>query len=471
MNDRKGITWYLLNGTMELSWFLGWAMFSSLMVLHRPFPFYETVVAFSLACLTTRAVMGRGWRVAAVLAVEFAGLSCGALLMLHGIYFDAFPLFASEWLLSFYNASRTTMEGFVLAMNILLIVILLAGGVALARRPRGYFTACNRFDFGIAAFFALFLIKLAALTKGEPLAEDTLSLLFIFPFFLAGLLFIVLSRGWGNTSRTFLPGHRTTGVIGAFFAAVLAGVSLLLLFFMPGLTAAARLGQQALTAAGKPLVPFLIAILRFIFGPRGGNPVAASGKASPFSDTATLVADQPGWWTELLEKIMVWGVAGILLAAAAIALIATLFYTVRWLLSRTGRDVHQTAPPSLRFSALAARLRDLLRRIFDAFQGYANASDLYRALLRWGRRSGLPHRSHETPSEFGKRLQRAFPEATLSIQNIVTAYNLEAYREEKLDGAFLASVNDSWRALLHPRLWPVRLKRQLSNTSSETHRP
>jgi len=37
------------------------------------------------ACLTTLAVRGRGWRVAAVLAVEFAGLSCGALLMIHGI--------------------------------------------------------------------------------------------------------------------------------------------------------------------------------------------------------------------------------------------------------------------------------------------------------------------------------------------------------------------------------------------------
>jgi GNAT superfamily N-acetyltransferase len=467
MDDRRGITWYLLNGTMELIWFLGWAMFSSLLVSHRPFPFYETVAAFSLACLTTRAVTGRGWRVAAVLSIELAGLSCGALLLLHGIYFDAFPLFASGWFILFYNVSRTTMEWFILALNILLIVILLAGGIALARRPRGYFTACNRFDFGVAAFFALFLIKLAALTKGESLAEDNLSLLFVFPFFLAGLLSIALSRRWGNAAGTFLPGHRTTGVIAVFFAAVLAGVSLMLLFFMPGLIAAARLGKQALTAAGKPLIPVLVSILRFIFGPHGGNPMAAAGKSSPFSDTATRVADQPGWWTALLEKIMVWGVGGILLAAVAGALIVTLFYTVKWLLSRTGSDIHQTTAPFLRFSALIARLRVLLRRIFLSFQGYGNASDLYQALLQWGRRSGLPHLRHETPAEFGFRLQRAFPGMTPAIQNIITAYNREAYREEKLDSALLAVVNDSWRALRHPRLWPARLKRQLSGTSSD----
>lgn len=466
MDDRRGITWHLLNGTMELSWFLGWAMFSSLLVLHRPFPFYETVAAFSLACLATRAVTGRGWRVAAVLAIELAGLSSGALLLLHGIYFDAFPLFASGWLIQFYNVSRTTMEWFILALNILLIVILLADGIALARRPGGYFTACNRFDFGVAAFFALFLIKLAALTKGESLAEDNLSLLFVFPFFLAGLLSIALSRGWGNAAGAFLPGHRTTGVIAVFFAVVLAGVSLMLLFFMPGLTAAALLGKQALTAAGKPLTPVLISILHFIFGPHGGNPVAA-GKSSPFSDAAIPVMDQPGWWTAALEKIMVWGVGGILLAAVAVALIATLIYTVKWLLSRTGSDVRRTALPSLRFSALVARLRILLGRIFLCFRGYENASDLYQALLHWGRRSGLPHLRHETPIEFGFRLQRAFPDITPAIQNIITAYNREAYREEKLDSALLADVNDSWRVLRHPRLWPARLKRQLSGRSSD----
>lgn len=466
MDDRKGITWHLLNGTMELSWFLGWAMFSSLLILHRPFPVYETVAAFSLACLTTLAVRGRGWRVAAVLAVEFAGLSCGALLMIHGIYFAALPLFESGWLISFYTLSRTTMEWFILALNILLIVILLAGGIALARRPRGYFSACNRFDFGIASFFALFLIKLAALTKGEPLAEDTLSLLFIFPFFLAGLLSIVLSRGWENRSRTFLPGHRTTGVIAVFFAVVLAGVSLLLLFFMPGLTAAARLGQQALTAAWKPLVPVLFSILRFIFGPHGGNPVAAAEKSSPFSDTAALVADQPGWWTALLGKIMVWGAGGILLAAFAIALTLTIFYTVKWLLSRTGSDFHRTAAPSLRFSTLAALLRDLLRRFFHSFQGERNASYLYHALLQWGRRSGLSHPSHETPTEFGIRLQEGFPDLTPAIQDIITAYNRETYREEKLDKALLTTVNASWRTLRHPRLWPARFKRHISGASS-----
>jgi hypothetical protein len=35
MEVRKGILWYLVNGAMELSWFLGWAMFLSPFSLFR----------------------------------------------------------------------------------------------------------------------------------------------------------------------------------------------------------------------------------------------------------------------------------------------------------------------------------------------------------------------------------------------------------------------------------------------------
>jgi hypothetical protein len=53
MDVRKGMLWYLVNGAMELSWFLGWAMFCSLATMHRPFPFFETIVAFALAGFVT----------------------------------------------------------------------------------------------------------------------------------------------------------------------------------------------------------------------------------------------------------------------------------------------------------------------------------------------------------------------------------------------------------------------------------
>ena len=205
MDVRKGMLWYLVNGAMELSWFLGWAMFLSLVIMHRPFPFFETIAAFALAGFVTHLSTGKGWRIASVLGIEIVGLICAALLVIHGIYYGSYSLLDSGWLAVFFNGSRGVTEWFILLLNLFLIMILWAGGVTLARRPTGYYSACNRFDLGLAAFFALFVIKLIALTKGEPMAEDSLSLLFVFPFFLFGLLSIGMARMQGAASKSLSP--------------------------------------------------------------------------------------------------------------------------------------------------------------------------------------------------------------------------------------------------------------------------
>ncbi len=113
------------------------------------------------------------------------------------------------------------------------------------------------------------------------MAEDSLSLFFVFPFFLFGLLSIGMVRMRGTASKAFLPGYRGSGVIASFVAAVLLGTGGLLLFFLPGLTAAAQMGYRALGAVGGPLVPVLIAVLRFIFAPRGIHPARGCDETLP----------------------------------------------------------------------------------------------------------------------------------------------------------------------------------------------
>jgi hypothetical protein len=198
MDVRKGMLWYLVNGAMELSWFLGWAMFCSLMTMHRPFPFFETIIAFALAGFVTHLSTGKGWRIASVIGIEILGLMCAALLVIHGIYYGSYSLLDSGWLAVFFDGPRGVLEWFILSLNLFLIMILWTGGVTLARRPKEYYSACNRFDLGLAAFFALFVIKLIALTKGEVMAEDSLSLHFVYPFFLFGLLSIGMARMPGD---------------------------------------------------------------------------------------------------------------------------------------------------------------------------------------------------------------------------------------------------------------------------------
>jgi len=91
-------------------------------------------------------------------------------------------------------------------------------------------------------------------------------------------------------------------------------------------------------------------------------------------------------------------------------------------------------------------------------QGYRDAVQLYRAFLKWGRRSGLPHLLSETPDEYGLRLQKRFPALAAEIGGIVEAFNLAVYGEVTLDDAQMIRTRGLWKKLCSPRYWPARLK-------------
>jgi hypothetical protein len=467
MEARNGMLWYLVNGAMELSWFLGWAMFCSLAAMHRPFPFFEAIVVFALAGFITHLSTGKGWRIASVLGLEILGLICAVLLLIHGLYYDSHALLDGSWLAAFFDDSRGVSEWFILLLNLFLIVILWTLGVTLARRPKGYDSACNRFDLGLAAFFALFIIKLVALTKGEAITADSLSLLFVFPFFLFGLLSIGMARTRSAASKTFLPGYRGIGVIASFVAVVLLGTGGLLLFFLPGLTAAAQMGYRTLTVIGRPLVPVLVSVLRFIFAPRGYRPAAVASKSSPLSDWDNIAPQMHGWWMELLEKVLGWGLWGLMLLTMLFALAIILFYALKWLLSKTEGSGHRkNTSSSSRCAELRAFLASAWRKILCGIRGYPKAAELYGALTGWAGRSGFPHDRSETPLELGIRLNARFPALAPQIELIIGAYNREVYGESVLDGAQLAEMNSAWRLLCSPYRWPARLKGWLAGSST-----
>jgi hypothetical protein len=465
METRKGIRWTLVSGAVELSWFFSWAMFCSLTTLHRPFPFFESLCAFSLAVFVTHHSTGRGWRIIWVLALKGLAFLGAALLVIHGLYYDSIPLLDGGWLTAFFARWWGATEWMILILNFLLILILWALGVTLAGRPKGYESACNRFDLGLAAFFALFILKLIVRIKGGALAEDSLSLLFVFPFFLFGLVAIGMARMQGTAAKTFLPGYRGAGVIASFFAIVLLGTGGLLLFFLPGLTAAAQVGYQALAIAGKPIGSVLVTILRFIFGARSNRPVEAAAAPDQPIDWSKITPETHSWWMELLEKILSWGIGGLLLFALLLVLAFALFYAVKWLLSRTAKSEGQRAPSRLApFTALWAFVCSVCRKIMRGIRGYETAAELYGALLGWARRSGFPHDRRETPLEFGTRLNALFPALKPQITLIIRIYNREVYGETVLDDAPIAAANSAWQSLRSPLRWPARFRGWLGGT-------
>jgi hypothetical protein len=137
------------------------------------------------------------------------------------------------------------------------------------------------------------------------------------------------------------------------------------------------------------------------------------------------------------------------------------WYLLRWLFSRTSKSEERRIQWNLLFlwaSRLWAGLLVFWHKLVTRLKGFKDAAQLYAALLRWGRRSGLPRSLSETPAEYGGRLKRQFPPLRRNVEVIVDAYNQQVYGEIVLHESQLTAAKRSWRGLRSPYYWPSRFK-------------
>jgi hypothetical protein len=209
---------------------------------------------------------------------------------------------------------------------------------------------------------------------------------------------------------------------------------------MPYMRAAAEAGYGVLKSAAGPLIPILERVLLFIFGK---SRLQEQLFPSSYQGEARYIpSDESSWWSEAVLKILGGGSLALGLLAGLILCALGIWYLLRWLLSRTSKE------------ALGRRFKWKLPRL----KAYRNAVQLYRAFVKWGRRSGLPHLLNETPAEYGSRLQKQFPSLTGDIGRIVEAFNLVVYGQVDLDEKQMSLAKRSWRRLRSSRYWPARLK-------------
>jgi hypothetical protein len=460
VRGREVLLLRVLTHCMELSWLCAWVTYATAAITHRPFPLFEATLAFVGAFALTRLSTARGWLVLCVLGVQTGGLLCATAGIIHAFYYQASPLLNRAWLLEFLHAERTVIDWFVLTLNLFWALLFWAGGVTLARRPIEYSTACSRFDIGIAAFFALCLIRLTVAANGGAEVDDPVSHLFVFPFFVSSLVAIGMIRLRSDGRKIYLPGYRGIGVFLTFSAAALLFAATLTLFFLPYLTLAAQAGLYVMQGTAVALSPFLVWILRLLFAPHSLRPDPGSASTPESAWDALAFQQQGGWWTDLIEKILAWS-AGILVALAGVAILgAAVFYLLRFLFSRTASLPGKREHRGSIWSRLAwlRRLWLLLSGIPERMRGYQRARDFYGALVAWARRSGHLHFPTETPSEFGSRLRRFFPPLKMEIALIVDAFNQESYGEVLLSGEQISEVRSAWCRLRSPRHWPARVK-------------
>jgi hypothetical protein len=468
MKKGNGVPLFLINGGMELSWLYAWATFLTTLTFHQPFPFEEAIGPFVLASALTLFSTGRGWWIIQILSLQLLGFILTALRMVYIFNAGSYSFWDEAWFIEFFNNPRPPQEWLTLFLILFFAVMFWLGGIALARRRMVYTTLCSRFDLGVGAFLFLFLTKFLLLIKGGMKIEESISQLLFFQFFIFSLLAVGLARNRGPAPKEFLPGYQSIGVILSFMAVVLLFGGGVVLFFLPYLKVAAEVGYGVLKVAAKPVGYILLQVLRFLYMPRGNQPKQPSPEVG-LDDFKT--SSERGGLPEMVEKILGWGL-GSLLGLAVLGLSCLiLFYLFRWLFSRTSISQKRQSPGiwyeislwALRFQTfLVSCWRGIMRRL----KGYNNASQLYSALLSWGRHSGLSCSPSETPTEYGLRLKVQFSSLKREIGWIIEAFNQEVYGEIHLNSEQLAISRLAWNRLRSPFHWPSRLKARFHRPDS-----
>ena len=456
MNKDQGALLFLARSGMDLSWLYAWATFLTTAIMQRPFPLAEAIGTYLLAAALSRIIWGTGLRMISVLGIQILGFLLAASRIVYTFSYRAYPYLGKAWLVEFFGRTRGSMEWLLLVLILVCALVFWLKGVALIRKPPAYFYICTRFDYGVAAFFCLFFIKYLLLAKGGIEVKDAAPMILLFPFFIFGLLAIGLARNRSSAKRDFLAGYRGVGVLVSFSVVVLAFGAGMVLLFLPYLGAAAEAGYGVLTSAAGPLVPVLIRVLKFVFQ-RGEH------LSYPLKDNEPefIPAVERSGWSQLVESDLGGVILGLGLLIGLILCVIGVWYLVRWLFSRTPKEERKHIHWQMMLlwvQKVWAALFIGLQRAVRSLEDCQDAVQLYRALLRWGRRSGRPHLLSETPAEYGSRLRKQIPFLSAEITGIVEAFNLVVYGEVDLDAEQIALARLSWKKLRRPRYWPARLK-------------
>ncbi len=455
MSKNRGALLFLAHGGMELCWLYACTTFLLTVIGQRPFPLPAAIATFFLAAALNRVLRGMGLRVISILVLQTMGFLLTASRIVYTLNFRAYSYFGKGWIAEFLGKTRDSQEWLLLLIILISVLIFWLAGVAFARRSSTYLSICTRFDYGVTAFFCLFVIKSLLLVKGGIAAKNPAPMLLLFPFLTFSLLAIGLARNSDRAQKNFLAGYRGIGMLLSFTALFLALGAGLVLLFMTYLSAAAEAGYGVLKSVTGPLLPVLERVLLFLFAKLPEQNALFSKTMR--DETPTIPPGESSAWSESLA----WVLFGLVLLIGLIFCVLGIWHLLRWLISRTPKEKRKSIHWQLMLwwaQRLWTALGSGLKWAVLKFTGYRDPVQFYRAFLKWGRRSGLPHLLSETPGEYGTRLKRQFPSLNRDIGRIVEAFNLVVYGEVNLDDEQMTLVKLSWKRLRSARHWPARLK-------------
>jgi hypothetical protein len=299
MNKNRGTLLFLAHGGMELCWLFACTTFLLTAAHQRFFSLAAAIGIFFLAAALNRILRGIGLRVISILGLQTLGFLLTASRIVYSLNYRAYPYFGTGWIAEFLGKTRDSQEWLQLVIILISVLVFWLAGVTFARRPSTYLSICTRFDYGVTAFFCLFILKSLLLVKGGIAVRDPTPLLLLFPFFVFSLLAIGLARNRDRMQRNFLAGFRAVGMLISLTMVFLALGAGLVLFFMSYLSVAAEAGYGVLKSAAGPLLPILERVLLFLFSkmPKDNAlfPLTDRDEVQYFPDIPAVPVSNPGY--------------------------------------------------------------------------------------------------------------------------------------------------------------------------------
>jgi hypothetical protein len=455
MNARKQLSLVVSYGGMEIIWRYAWAFFLISSILKRPLPLWGPLAIYTAGCLVTIMTANKSWPLYKSLLLHIVGFTLAWLLAIERFFYPQMPFFTRVWLSDWLEQLHHLEPFFIQLLFLGCLLPFWIAGRSLAKRGQDYFSVCLHFDKGLGVLFLLLLVQFIARHKGVNLPEDPLTRYMLLAYFSFGLTAIGLSRDQREIQKTFRRGYHGIGIIAGFIAFVLIAAAMLTSLLLPSLTLLADSAQDLLQEAAQPMVPHLIAILRFIFAPKRHRQEMAGQPAGGPEGQMVPDAEIGG------ASGLVWMVVGILWLIGLVLCGYFFYLLLRMLLKRN--PPNEPSPASMDplrrlLAMLAAFCRNVWLGLLRLLKKSDSAGAVYFKMLHWGRRSGLPAMPTETPIEYGKRLSRQIPELKEEIDTIIGAFNTEVYGDLPMDENRLSRILSAQRHMRSPRFWPSRIK-------------
>jgi hypothetical protein len=462
MNLRRKPFLVMVQAGMELSLLYPVIACGMLSVIGKILPFGAYLTIFVASAIITALSSGKGYRKYLVLILHIGPFVALMGLVLWVMSFCLNSSINHVWINSLLSGRATTIQWVELTLYAISSLCFWISGALLARRSMNYFSLCNRFDMGLAIFFLLFLLDLVIIYKGG-LPLHGLNIYYVFVFLLFGLFALAYSKGLNFRGTSFAPGHGMAPIVAGLCAFVLLSVGTLALFFLPVLNRIALFGYTVASSGGRFSEPWIVGILRFLFGPRNILP-DPPGPTSPKGSSLDYTSSPITALGRAIEAILGWGLTGLFILLCTFAVGCMLFFLLRWLLSRTATDKNSAYIASHNRSWLSWLRRviyGLMQLISLYFKGPKNSRDIYLALIKWAKRSGISPHSWDTPIEFSKRLKAVYPQLTPEISSLTELYCREVYGTFSHDRQKFEAAKNMLGTLKKPRFWLKRFKTRI----------